>query len=319
MPVRQFAAGRWRAVACVTLYRETDLKPGFALILLPAVGLGLVKALGVAFSGFEGRQVHPIALSRDGGLLFVLNTPGASLSVFDLQDTKGGVPILIEEIPVGLEPVSLAVRDENEVWVVNEVSDSISVVSLRRGAVVATLATPDEPADIVFSGGMSFVSCARSRRVRVFDAVSRQLVAEIPLEGMLPMAMAVGADGGSVYVAFHESGNGTAILPAALAPPPDANGSRRFRSRSDTSSRVRPPRVRRDAVSRPRLPERSSWRCGFPIRSRGEDRCGSPIARGLSRRTANWCWGRCPCPDAARCKPGLRDGTNPPQGSNAPS
>ena len=44
-------------------------------------------------------------------------------------------------------------RGANEAWVVNHVSDSISVVDLSLGAVVRTLATHDEPCDVVFAGG----------------------------------------------------------------------------------------------------------------------------------------------------------------------
>jgi hypothetical protein len=33
---------------------------------------------------------------------------------------------LIAEIPVGIEPVSVHPRSNNEVWIVNEVSDSVS-------------------------------------------------------------------------------------------------------------------------------------------------------------------------------------------------
>ena len=42
-------------------------------------------------------------------------------------------------IPVGVEPVSVNARDNNEVWVVNEVSDSISVVSVSNRLVMDTL------------------------------------------------------------------------------------------------------------------------------------------------------------------------------------
>ena len=37
-------------------------------------------------------------------------------------------------MPVGLEPVAVAVRSPTEVWVVNHLSDSVSVVTLSRDA-----------------------------------------------------------------------------------------------------------------------------------------------------------------------------------------
>src|SRR6185503_20005413 len=100
------------------------------------------------FVNFESKQVNPIRLSPDGTRLFAVNTPDARLSVFDV--TAPGNPILIAEIPVGLEPISVNPRNNDEVWVVNEVSDSISIVSVSRHLVVDTIYVQDEPADVVF-------------------------------------------------------------------------------------------------------------------------------------------------------------------------
>src|ERR1043166_5535697 len=76
------------------------------------------------YVNFEGKQTSPIRLSPDGTRLFAVNTPDARLSVFDV--TQPSNPRLIAEIPVGIEPVSVNPRNNDEVWVVNEVSDSIS-------------------------------------------------------------------------------------------------------------------------------------------------------------------------------------------------
>src|SRR4249920_4059603 len=72
------------------------------------------------FVNFEGKQTSPIRLSPDGTRLFAVNTPDARLSVFDV--TQPSNPRLIAEISVGVEPVSVNPRNNNEVWVVNEVS-----------------------------------------------------------------------------------------------------------------------------------------------------------------------------------------------------
>ena len=57
-------------------------------------------------------------------------------------------------VPVGMEPVAVAVRTNTEVWVVNHLSDSISIVDigLDPPRVVRTLLVGDEPRDIVFAG-----------------------------------------------------------------------------------------------------------------------------------------------------------------------
>ena len=135
--------------------------------------------------------------------------------------------MLVAEIPVGLEPVSLRARTNDEVWVVNEVGDSISVVSLSLGVVVATLPASDEPADVVFAQGKAFVSCARNNLLRVFDATTRQPLPNISLQGIFPRALATDAGGAKVFAAFLFSGNGTTILPAAQAPapPPPTNAA----------------------------------------------------------------------------------------------
>src|SRR2546426_599336 len=103
---------------------------------------------------------------------------------------------------------------------VNQISDSISVVDLDGMRIVATLDTLDAPADVVFAGTpeRAFVSCAGANTVQVFDPLSRTLVSSIPIEGQRPKAMAVSIDHAKVYVAIFESGNGSTILSAGVAP-----------------------------------------------------------------------------------------------------
>ena len=175
---------------------------------------------GLPDGNFEGRHTHSIGLTPDGTRLLALNTPDGRLSVFNVTNPANPAPVLIAEIPVGFEPVSLRARTNDEVWVVNEVGDSVSVVSLSLGVVVATLPVPDEPADVIFAQGKAFVSCARSNLLRVFDAVTRQPLPSIPLQGLYPRALATDAGGTKIFAAFLLSGNGTTVLPAAQAPAP---------------------------------------------------------------------------------------------------
>ena len=86
------------------------------------------------FTHFEARQTHPIALTPDGSKLLAVNSPDARLSVFDASTMS-----LSAEVPVGLEPVSVRARTNDEAWVVNEVSDTVTVVSLTSSSVIATL------------------------------------------------------------------------------------------------------------------------------------------------------------------------------------
>src|SRR5579862_6930059 len=145
------------------------------------------------FVNFEGAQTNPVRISADGSRLFAVNTPNASVSVFDL--TEPFSPRLMAEIPVGVEPVSVNINPNvpgnDEAWVVNQESNSISVVSVSKGIVTDTLYAKAEPSDLVFAGnGLAFVSIARSNLVNVYNATTHALVKSISLTGENPRAMA---------------------------------------------------------------------------------------------------------------------------------
>jgi DNA-binding beta-propeller fold protein YncE len=171
-----------------------------------------------SFVNFESGPVHPLRLSPDGTRLFVADTVGGRLSVFDLRDASA--PFLVAEIPVGVDPVSVAPRTRDEVWVANVVSDTVSIVSVDAGRVVATLRVVDEPSDVVFAGGKAFVSAATTDQVHVFDAVTRAPLGSVAIFGKDPRALAVSPDGSRVYAVVQRSGNGTTILPAGVQAPP---------------------------------------------------------------------------------------------------
>src|SRR4051812_23954941 len=86
------------------------------------------SSTGPSFVEFESGQVRPLAMSSDGQKLFAVNTPNGTLEVFDLSS---GTPLFQYRVAVGLEPVAVAARTASEVWVVNHLSDSVSIVSLE--------------------------------------------------------------------------------------------------------------------------------------------------------------------------------------------
>src|SRR5262249_56077832 len=108
-------------------------------------------AAGATFVEFESGQVRPLALSPDGTRLFAVNTPDDQLEIFSVG---GGGLTHVGSVPVGMEPVAVAARTTGEVWVVNHLSDSISIVDVATSPprVVRTLLVGDEPRDIVFAG-----------------------------------------------------------------------------------------------------------------------------------------------------------------------
>ncbi len=204
-----------------------------------------------AFVAFESGSVRPIALSPDGSQLFVANTPGNRLEVFDV-DADGIRPST--SIPVGLEPVSVAARTNNEVWVVNHLSDSVSVVDIASGRVRRTLLVGDEPRDIVFAGtggSRAFITTAHRGQHRTHSSISGVTGAgdpQLTTEGIgradvwvfdatapgaaiggtpikiqtffadTPRALAVSADGNTVYTAAFHSGNQTTTVLETTVP-----------------------------------------------------------------------------------------------------
>lgn len=165
-----------------------------------------------SFVNWESPHVHPLDLTPDGKTLLAVNTADNRLEVFDVSG-PGRVPVLEAEVPVGLDPVSVRARSNDEAWVVNHISDTISVVSLTSMNVTTTLPACDEPADVAFAGApkRAFVTCAQESKVLVFDS-TRVLPTVLAIDGEEPKALAVSPDGSEVYVAVFESGNQTTVL-----------------------------------------------------------------------------------------------------------
>ena len=201
---------------------------------------------GPPFVEFESGHVRPIAKSPDGSTLFAVNTPNDTLEVFDLTS---GTPAFSYRIPVGLEPVAVAARTNSEVWVVNHLSDSISIVSLTGTPhVMRTLLVGDEPRDIVFAGlpARAFITTAHRGQQRTDPSIANVpgagdphfTTAGVPRADVwvfdptnlgttmggtpirilsfftdTPRALAVSPDRNTVYVAGFKTGNQTTTVP----------------------------------------------------------------------------------------------------------
>lgn len=216
------------------LARKALVRAAAIAVLLTLPALWLLSKPPVSFSqstsvlNFESPQVHPLALTPDGTRLLAVNSPNGTLSVFQLQ--AGVAPRLIAEIPVGLEPVSVAARNNNEVWVVNWLSDSVSIVDLATASVVRTMDVGDEPTDVIFAGsskemafvcvsgggslltGTSIANLGRGQ-IKVFDPTNPGAPPQtIDLPAKQPRALARNADGSRVFVSVFESGNQTTVV-----------------------------------------------------------------------------------------------------------
>ena len=165
-----------------------------------------------SFVNWESAHVHPLDMTPDGTKLLAVNTADARLLVYDVTGTN---IVLLKEIPVGIDPVSVRAHGNTNAWVVNTVSDSVSVVDLVSGNVVATLMTKDEPADVVFAGvpERAFVTCGGADLVQVYDPANLGTApSEIAILGDQPRALARSPDGTKVYAAIFESGNHSTVL-----------------------------------------------------------------------------------------------------------
>ena len=172
------------------------------------LGLAFSAPAGAQYVNFESSQVHPIALTPSGGRLLAVNTPGALLEVFTVL--PGGDLAPLAQIPVGLEPVTVVARTESEAWVVNHLSDTISIVDLNLGTVVRTLPVGDEPTDVVFAAGRAFVAVSQEDAVKAFSLSDlSQPPSRIDLFGSDTRALAVSRDGTKVYAIVLNSGNQT--------------------------------------------------------------------------------------------------------------
>ena len=179
-------------------------------------------AAPLSFVNFETPPVSPIALSPDGLTLLVTNTADDRVELFSIAS---GTPVWTDSVFTGLDPVSVRFHGNAEAWVVNHISDSVSVVDLPTRRVRATLGTADEPCDVVFAGvpERAFVSCSQASVVQIFDPASLATTPQsVTIDAEDPRALAVSPDGLHVYAAVFESGNATTVLGGGIATGPGA-------------------------------------------------------------------------------------------------
>lgn len=126
------------------MYRSVQLPWLVAAIL----ALTPVPAIAQpSFVAFETGPVRPLAI--EGAMLAAVNTPDNRLETFNVLEE--GITRRFS-IPVGLEPCAVAIRPGGtEAWVVNHLSDSVSVVDLVSGNVTRTVLVGDEPRDVVIT------------------------------------------------------------------------------------------------------------------------------------------------------------------------
>ena len=89
-------------------------------IIIAAILLICCSAFGQSFVNWESPHVNPIDITPDGDRLLVVNTADNRLEVFTIT---GDTIAAVGSISVGLDPVSVRARTNDEAWVVNHISD----------------------------------------------------------------------------------------------------------------------------------------------------------------------------------------------------
>ena len=189
-----------------------------SLFLYLVLVLSLKAQREIGHPAFMSPHFSPIAISQDK--VFAVNT---TCDTIDVLDAKSGR--FLRRIPVGLDPVSLAIRpDGRELWVSNHVSDSVSVIDLDPSKrtfmhVVATVqdidpaskATRfDEPMGIAFaSNSKAYVALSSENKIAVVNVATRKVTKSLPIRAQDPRAIMVRND--RLYVIPFESNNKTQL------------------------------------------------------------------------------------------------------------
>lgn len=215
--------------------------PSLALHCILIIGILVPPAFAVrpdderSYYLFETFQTCAMAMSPAGSGMAVANTPNNTLELFRILEN--GDLNQIASVKVGLEPSCVKWRSSTEVWVVNHLSDSISIVNVSQTAsprVVRTLHVGDMPYSVEFGGpGGKYAFVPTKRRdildktytnftggldVMVFD--TEQLdsgpISTLNYFAEGGVEIVSGTAGGLLYTMPLRSGNRTTIAPAKV-------------------------------------------------------------------------------------------------------
>lgn len=190
------------------------------------------------YINFEAPLSQALATTSDGSRLLAVNPANNTLVVLGTTTT---MPIL-DEIPVGLSPCAVAIQPgtgDNLAWVVNYISDDVTVVDLELGRVVEVIPVGNEPVSIVFNadGSFAFVviqgspipaegdPIVQDGQLLAINAATHQIVSKVWLDLNEPRAAVYNPALNHVIVAALLSGNNTTVVghpvPIRTAPPND--------------------------------------------------------------------------------------------------
>ena len=165
-------------------------------VLVGLVGLGAAAQKKVAPASVAATSSHSttIALTSDEQRLVVVNREANSVSIIRVKNMQGNdIATKIAEIGVGEEPRCVAIHpNDQEAYVTNGITGTVSVVSLGQRRVVATIKGFTEPRGCALTGDGSLLYVANhtAGTVSIVDTASRNVVGAVDVERN-PTALAI--------------------------------------------------------------------------------------------------------------------------------
>lgn len=156
-----------------------------------------------------GSDPEQLAVSRDGGRLFIANEDAAEVTVLDVAAGQ-----VISTIRVGGEPEGVDLSPDGKwVYVTSEEDNEVSVIATDTLDVVATVEVGARPRSTGFllDSSRAYVSAENAAAVYVVDSRQHRLIGpvKLPDAAMKPMGVVAAPDRPHVYVS---TGRGKAVV-----------------------------------------------------------------------------------------------------------
>jgi DNA-binding beta-propeller fold protein YncE/mono/diheme cytochrome c family protein len=161
----------------------------------------VVLALSAMVSASPYRSPCALALSPDGGTLYIAEHTGQRISVWDVEQRRVKTSFGLHQRPNGL---ALTADGATLLVTVGEARGQLLLLDARSGQVRAALATGHTPMAPVIAGNDTrvYLCCRFEGTVEVFDlhAVDRHAVVTV---GREPIALGLSPDQATLLVAHH--------------------------------------------------------------------------------------------------------------------
>ena len=146
-----------------------------------------------------------VAVESSGKFVYVANLFDNNISGYRINSATGALTAVACSPFAGTRPANLAFTratpSARAVYIINEGSESVSVINPSTNTVVSTVTVGPNPVDaaITPNGASAYVTNAGADTVSVINTASNSLAAKVKV-GWRPVDAAVTPDGDSVYV-----------------------------------------------------------------------------------------------------------------------